>query len=191
MTAGEGSVRAIDLEPRPLADTEGGPSRYLAYLPGLYQSDPFLGRFLRIFEDVLGPIERTVANLPYYVDAAVAPADMLAWLGSWLAIAVDDRWPEERRRELIQSAASLYRWRGTRRGLSQFIKLYTGIEPEIEELNGTGEPFKFRVQLSLPATVTVDEDLLRAVIRIEKPAWSAFDLAITAAAQAPRESGES
>ena len=116
---------------------------------------------------------------------------MLAWLGSWLAIAVDDRWPEERRRELIQSAASLYRWRGTRCGLTQFIKLYTGIEPEIEELNGAGKPFSFRVKLPLPAGATVDEDLLRAVIQVQKPAWSGFELVITAAPQAPRESGDS
>ena len=35
-------------------------SSYVQYLPGPYQSDPFVGRFLMIAESILGPIERTV-----------------------------------------------------------------------------------------------------------------------------------
>lgn len=159
------------------------PGRYLSYLPGLYQSDPFLGRFLRIFEDVLSPVERTVANLPHYFDPTLAPAEMLEWLGSWLAIVVDERWPEERRRELIRSAAALYRWRGTRRGLSELIRLYTGVEPEIDDLSGEGEPFRFRVVLRLQDRAAVDETLLRSVIQIQKPAWAGFELRISVAPQ--------
>ena len=93
-------------------------SSYLNYLPGIYRESHFLGRFLLIFESILGPIERTVDNLPYYFDPELTPPECVAWLGSWLGLVLDERWPEERRRGLIGSAVELYQWRGTRRGLS-------------------------------------------------------------------------
>ncbi|HET6261971.1 MAG TPA: hypothetical protein VFG99_06990, partial [Chloroflexia bacterium] len=41
---------------------EPEPSDLLRYLPAIYSADPFVGRFLHIFEDVLDPISVMVDN---------------------------------------------------------------------------------------------------------------------------------
>lgn len=154
-------------------------SNYLDYLPGVYRESQFLGRFLLVFESILGPIERTVDNISHYLDPALTPPECVAWLGSWLGLVLDERWPEGRRRELISSAVELYQWRGTRRGLSEFVRLYTGITPEIVELSLgelSGAPdraFRFTLRLQVPPGVEIDRTLLESIIDLEKPAFAA------------------
>jgi len=166
----------------PPPGTPTGRSSYMQYLPGLFQSDDFLGRFMLVFETILGPIERTVANIPYLFDPHLVPREMLPWLGSWLGLALDERWPEERRRELLASAARLYAWRGTRRGLSEFIRLYTGVTPEIIEPTPTEVSanrdlaFRVTVRLRPPAGVVIDREILERIIDAEKPAFAAATL---------------
>src|SRR4051812_44500424 len=48
-------------------------SRLLDSLPAIFAEDPFAARFVRIFEDMLDPIEQLVENLPYYFDPPTAP----------------------------------------------------------------------------------------------------------------------
>jgi len=160
-------------------------STYLDYLPGMYQDDAFMGRFLLIFESILDPIERQVADIYHYFDANHAPPEMLKWLGSWLGLVMDDRWPEERRRELVASAAPLYAWRGTKRGLSALLRLYTGVEPEIVEptLSQVSRDLRlaytFTVRLTGPADSLIDEVVLRRIVETEKPAFAAAAIELT------------
>ena len=159
-------------------------STYMDYLPGVYQEDDFLGRYLLIFEHVLSPISRTVDNIPYVFDADMVPRELLPWLGSWLGLLMDDRWPEERRRELVRSAAELFRWRGTRRGMREFIRLFTGYEVEIVEptLSQVGARrdlgHRFIVRLVVGRDEQVDLALLRRVIDAQKPATAAATIEI-------------
>ena len=108
-------------------------SSYLEYLPGLYRDDDFMGQFLLIFESIFNPIENTVDNIPLYFDPRMTPEPMLSWLASWLNLTLDPTWPVEKRRQLVKSASELYRWRGTKRGLTEYLKIYTGNVPEISE----------------------------------------------------------
>jgi phage tail-like protein len=160
-----------------------GRSSYLKYLPPLYAGEDFLGRFLLIFESILNPIDRTITNLPYYFDPRTAPADWLPWLASWLGLVLDETWPADRRRALILAAVDLYAWRGTRRGLAEFLQLYTGVEPEIVEKPATrsdpGAAFRFTVRLALPKGRTVDRALVERIIEAEKPAHAGYALEIT------------
>lgn len=107
--------------------------RLLDYLPPVYREDKLMGQFLKIFDSILTPIENTVDNLALYFDPRLTPETLLPWLASWLDIAMDPQWPLERRRELVGKAAELYRWRGTRRGLSEYLRIYTGKRPQIIE----------------------------------------------------------
>ena len=73
---------------------------------GGHGDDDFLGRFLLIFESILGPIERIADSGHFYFDTRLAPPDMLPWLAQWVGLVLDERWPEDRRRQLIRAAVA-------------------------------------------------------------------------------------
>ncbi len=180
--------------------------RYLDYLPAFYHDDGLMSRFLMVFESFWAPIERQIDHLPFYFDPRLTPADFLPWLASWLNLTLDERWPEEKRRRLVCAAVSLYRKRGTRRGVQEFLALYTGKSPRIIEhraenfclgdgaLLGPGvalgldnKPHTFTVALRLPPLPAVDEEergrkeadrrrIIESIIESEKPAHAGYNL---------------
>jgi phage tail-like protein len=172
-------------------------SRYLQYLPGLYRDDALMGQFLLIFESIMTPIEHTVDNIAAYFDPRITPGIFLTWLASWLGLSLDPDWPEDRRRELVKSAAELYQWRGTRWGLAEYIRIYTGIEPEIREYTpgmtldgdtrlGTGTQLgsgaawcHFTVTLPIDKDAKMDDTKVRTIIEAQKPAHSTYSLRYT------------
>lgn len=184
-------------------------SLLLQHLPSIYQEamlqerdrspaaldTPFFERFLKGFEDALQPIQETLGRLDQLFGGQSAPAEMLPWLATWVALALDDNWPELRRRRLIREAVELYKWRGTRKGLSRYLELYTGIVPEIDDqpvdgmklgpgaLLGTertilgGLPNHcFKVRVKVPKSSPATEETVRAIIESEKPAHTAYEL---------------
>jgi phage tail-like protein len=171
-------------------------SSYLQYLPGLYRDDEFMGQFLLIFEDIMKPLENTVDNLALYFAPRITPESLLPWLASWVDLVLDTTWPIERRRELVSSAAELYRWRGTRRGLSEYLRIYTGSVPEVSEyilgmrldnetklgintqLGSSGEGHHFTVSLELDDKNGVNIDTIRSIIDSQKPAHTVYTLQI-------------
>ncbi len=102
----------------------------LEYLPAIYREDrasaAFLERYLSLFESVFDDVEAGIGALARFMDPRGIPGtpDHLAWLGDWLAVAVDDAWPEGAARAFIARAPELYRMRGTRRGLLAAIECY-------------------------------------------------------------------
>lgn len=120
-------------------------NRLLRLLPGIYRESPYLAEFLRPFEAVLleswsdgagrsqDGFARLLDRIDGFFDPARTPADFLPWLAGWFALDLDDGWDEERRRQYIREAFDLYRWRGTVRGLTRFIEIYTGQRPRIRE----------------------------------------------------------
>lgn len=171
-------------------------SSYIRHLPGLYSKDEFMGRFLLIFESILSPIERTVDNIPLYLDPLLTNEQMLPWLASWIDLTLDPSWPLRRRRELVKSAVELYRWRGTRRGLSEYLRIYTGKTPEIIEhipgpplgpdfklgpsarLGSSGGGFHFTVTVEADDPPDFDTEKIRTIIDSQKPAHTVYTLRI-------------
>lgn len=157
-------------------------STYLDYLPGIYHDSDFLGRFLLIFEHILSPIDRTIENIPDYFDPELAPPDVVTWLGSWLGLVLDARWPDERRRDVVKAAPELFRWRGTKRGLAHFLRLYTGLEPVITEpslrdiANDRNQAYRFTVRLRVGRRSPLSRQLVETIIETEKPAFAACSL---------------
>lgn len=176
--------------------------RYLGYLPGIYQNDDFMGRFLMLFESFWGPIDRQIDSLPFYFDPRMMPADLLPWLAGWFNLALDEHWPEARRRELLRSAVELYRKRGTREGLQAYVELFTGqpiriVEHHNENLALGSTARLGRVALgrgNVPHTFTVivplseerraaepheqrhQRRMIETIIQNEKPAHTRFTL---------------
>lgn len=147
--------------------------KYLEYLPGIYEDDDMMGRFLMLFESFWSPIEGQLEVMPLYFDPKMTTPDFLPWLASWIDLALDEHWPENKRRRLLQNAAGLYRKRGTRRGLQEYLEIYTGQEAQITELRAenfrlgplarlgpgvalgtTNLPHTFVVDLRLPPIVS-------------------------------------
>lgn len=168
-------------------------SSYLKYLPALYADSDFMGRFLMIFESILDPIEDVINNIAYYFDPDTTPDELLPWLASWVNIMLDDTWPVERRRTLVKSAVQLYQWRGTRRGMSEYLRVYAGVEPQITEefggfplgsnamlgfntAIGTGTHNVFTVTLEVDDPDAINVHHLKAIIESEKPAHTAYRL---------------
>ncbi len=176
-------------------------SSYLDYLPSSFRDDEVIGQLLLIFESILKPVENSVDNLALYFDPTVTPESMLPWLACWVGLALDPIVPLGRRRELVRSAADLYRWRGTRRGLSEYLRICTGCVPEISEhipgmrldaetklgintrLGSSGTGFHFAVTLENSGGLTIN--MLRALIDSQKPAYAVYTLNITSAESVP------
>ncbi|MDY6892468.1 MAG: phage tail protein [Chloroflexota bacterium] len=169
-------------------------SSYLEYLPALFRSDEFLGRFLLIFESILKPIENTVDNMASYFDPLLTPQDLLPWLASWIELVLDPSWPEQRRRELIKSAAELYLWQGTKRGMVEYLRIYTGTLPEVTEhiegmrlgsearlgistkIGSAGGGNHFTVTIDLNDDTTIDIEKIVSIIEAQKPAHTIYTL---------------
>lgn len=155
-------------------------SRYLEYLPAVFQQDArpgrtnWLGRFLRGFEAILtgsgdpaapgleelldgipgelGGIERTFEPGPGLDDAHRAPDDFLDWLSGWVALSLRADVAPERQRVLIANAVRLYRIRGTKSGLEQLISLYTTLGATVQEAGP-------RLQIGVHSTVGEDTSI--------------------------------
>ena len=170
----------------------GGPGQ--GFAP--YEDPPFFERFLRGFEDAQEPLREMLSGLYRYFDADSAPADFLPWLATWVALDLDEHWLQLKRRRLIKEAIWLYRWRGTRKGLSRYLEIYSGVKPEINDqpfsgmrlgvetllgrdtiLGGVGA-HTFVVTLAVPDPSAVSEETLRLIIESQKPAHTAYDLRI-------------
>lgn len=111
---------------------------YLENLPAIYRRSDAVGRNLVrelcfLFEHMFDSVEVNLNDGWRFYDPHVAPIEFLDWLANWSAFTLDLDWPEPEKRALIKRAVDLYRIRGTKRGLSLFLKLFTGHEPDIEE----------------------------------------------------------
>lgn len=100
-------------------------------LPSMYADDDFAQRFTAGLDVVLAAVISTLDNLPAYLDARLAPADFLAWLGSWVAVDLDPGWPPELRRTIVAHAVDLHRWQGTARGLVDRLWLCLGVHAQV------------------------------------------------------------
>lgn len=148
---------------------------YLRYLPALYERDELMGRFLMLFESFWSPIDGQLDNIWDYLDTSVAPPSLLPWLASWFGMTLDERWSEAQQRQLLRSLVQLYRKRGTRDGLIEYLEIFTQGKVEIVEHRannfvvghggrlgagvalGRGNlPHTLTVKVSLPAVETGD-----------------------------------
>jgi phage tail-like protein len=125
-----------------------------------------------------------------------APPEFLSWLAGWVALTLRDDWTDDHKRMFIARAAQLYRLRGTKAGVAQFVQTYMGgPQPEIIEeiaefqvgvhsqigvdtfLDG-GTPFFFKVKpkISDPLVFQKQVNIVTALIELQKPAHTSFTL---------------
>lgn len=165
--------------------SENGQHSYTDYLPAMYREDDFTMRFMRIFEDIFRPLEMMIDKMYCRFDPAMTDSSFLPWLSTWVGIHMDERWPEDRRRQLLASAVELYRWRGTKLGMMEYLRIYTGVVPQITEpaAKGRGKaqasplgPHQFMVEIEGVPPGSVDVNIVRSIIESQKPAHTTYIL---------------
>lgn len=183
------------------------------HLPQVYQKADRAGghqlrEFLWIFDHLFADLSRHIDSLHKYFDPLEAPPEYLPWLASWVALTIEQDWPESKQRRLIQQALSIYAMRGTVRGLKMFLSIFTDVEPLLRENEWPFRGFRIgEVRIGVDSLVippvntahccivevpaqfddTSDETLhkLHRIIRMEKPAHTAYYLTFAAAPADP------
>lgn len=110
---------------------------FLRYLPEIYQREDrkqFFERFLAVFQVTYEEMNERIYQMPKLLDAYGTDRQFLEWLTGWIGIADTYMWNEKQLRSLLKNALSLYKLRGTRKAVREYVKLYTGgYEPLIVE----------------------------------------------------------
>ncbi|MFI8894038.1 phage tail protein [Streptomyces paradoxus] len=161
-------------------------------LPAVFADDDLAQRFVGGLDDVLAPILSVLDCLDTYFRPSLAPLDFAQWLGSWVGAETEGDEPESLLRAAVAAAAYLHRIRGTRRGLSEAVRLAFGVEPEITESGGASwdarplGPFPgaprphLHVHLRLPAPTTADRHRLDTLVSAARPAHMPYTVQVTA-----------
>jgi phage tail-like protein len=117
----------------------------LRRLPRIFSQDPastsFLRRYLAMFDGALGELDAEASTRQSLLHPLGAPPEVLPWLGGFLGVVLDERWPLSTQRQVIREAMWLFRFRGTVNGLQRFLELYLGTPPILIEkfrLRGLG-----------------------------------------------------
>lgn len=181
-------------------------SNYLQYLPANLQEQEFVGQFLLAFEKILSGLadlpsddkiitgdsvnppglEEIIDRLYLYFNPQETPETFLSWLAGWVALSLRDDWSVEVKRAFIQQIVKLYRWRGTKQGLTAVLKLYlinAGFGDKVEIFDQFDDfPNYFQVQLTLndrdPEKYWRQARIAKAIIDQEKPAHTYYALKI-------------
>jgi phage tail-like protein len=103
-------------------------------LPMGMLDDDFFVRFVSLFQEVATSYLEGADNVDNVVDVAVAPPELVRWLGSWIGVAaIDSSLPEDLQRTIVRRSGEIFAWRGTRRGLEQFLEVVTGGPADVVE----------------------------------------------------------
>ena len=113
-------------------------SSMVRYLPNLYNRSDLTGRnFVRdllwVFQHEFNATDEKLEGLERFFDPLECPREFLDYIASWVALTLEDEWPEHKKRNLIKKAVELYHLRGTPRGLRIFLRIFTGVDPKIHE----------------------------------------------------------
>ena len=123
--------------------------------------------------------------------------EFLAWLSGWMGLSLKENWDIQRKREVIAKIIPLYRIRGTKKGLEEYIRICTGYNVEIiEEVESfqigktshVGKdtiirgipPYHFIVNVTLPGSQKDGRNkrLIKELIDEEKPIHTNYTLNI-------------
>lgn len=109
----------------------------LDLLPAFWRADPEVARsmdqVLALFEGFFSELDLRIETLPLLFDPRACPDEALDWLAGFIALTLDRRLDEARRRTLVREGASLFRQRGTAPGLARLLTILAGARVDIVE----------------------------------------------------------
>jgi phage tail-like protein len=148
---------------------------------GMLDDDLFV-RFTSTFQEVATSLVEGADNIANVVDVTVAPAELVRWLGTWIGLeSVDSSLDELLQRRLVRQAGRDLAWRGTRRGLEEFLGVVTGGPVVVEESGGIGRDGQLgertpTVTLRVSSTGWMSGDDFVALVSDEIPANVLFEV---------------
>lgn len=124
--------------PAPLADRVGYGTGWLAgNLPVVMAEDPFLARFVAIFEEIATSVRYGADTCVAASDVTVASPAMLRFLGGWIgAPEVHGSLPLDVQRRIVRAAGSVLRRRGTVSALITLLEAVTGEPVDVDDPGG-------------------------------------------------------
>jgi phage tail-like protein len=159
-----------------------------------------VARLLHVIDPMFADFEAVLDGVPDFFDPLQAREDFLPWLASWTALVLRADWSLEQKRDVLFQIIPLYRKRGTKAGLEEYLKIYVGDGASILDVH---EPLQvgvadtvgvdtvvggvptnlFRVNVAFttpdPAEVSRKTESVKAVLDIEKPAHTRYTLTIS------------
>ena len=154
----------------------------IGQLPMGMLDDDFFLRYTSIFEDVATTFLEGADNVANILDVTVAPAEFVRWLGTWIGLeSVDSSLEESLQRRLVRQASKDLAWRGTRRGLEEFLGVLTGGPVVVTESGGISRegglgprtPF---VRVRVASTGWMSAQDFVALVSDEIPANAVFEV---------------
>ncbi|HVF13314.1 MAG TPA: phage tail protein [Acidimicrobiales bacterium] len=152
-------------------------------LPACLAEDHFLRSFMGIIDEVADTVEMQVANLDHLIDVAVAPDQMVQWLGHfWLDVyLLDPSMALDRRRRWVREMGRLLWLRGTADGLTGLLGQVTGTPVEVSDSGGVyalggAPPNPHQVRVWVEDGGLTSDDHLLATVHRELPAEVSFEL---------------
>jgi len=151
-----------------------------ALLPAVFQAavpgSPALAALLDVMEKLHERSEADFASLERFFNPFRTPAELVPFLARMVHLDLEVTTGLDRLRALVSRAAWLAHWRGTQRGLIEFLQTATGVDGfKVDEPSGNGAR-PFHIQVTAPASLRDHEDMLQRIIRQEKPAFVTHEL---------------
>ena len=154
------------------------------------ESESLLSGMLDVMEALPDPSERILDTLQTFFDPYRAPQLFVYYLAGWFDL--DPFWvrnPEDfteaaqlpafpagldRLRDVVARAAYLSKWRGTQKGMIDFLETATGvrgyrIDEQVADADGSVIPFHIRVHV--PQAAAAYRGLIERIVALEKPAY--------------------
>jgi phage tail-like protein len=194
-------------------------SNYLKFLPSIFrgadeETVPFFEKFLKVFGKILTGINDKVLvnteelqgiseiidSIPKYFYPADAPIDFINWLSKCIGLVLKEDWSDTKKREVIRKIIPIYRMRGTKKGLEEYLNIYVtgGVSIKdnlaplqigttstvgVDTIIGGLPPYVFIVDIILavpdPKAIQNMQKTVKDIIDKEKPVHTYYRINIT------------
>lgn len=103
---------------------------WVEYLPEVYQSrnsqNPFLERYLAVFQTMYEEMEEAIRGEEKLLDLTASKEASFQWLTGFLGLERIYGFKTDRLKAYLSQGAECFKRRGTRRGIVELVKAYTG-----------------------------------------------------------------
>jgi len=88
---------------------------------------------IQLSSDINPGIEQTIDKIHEFFDPELTPAEFLQWLAGWVALILREDWKPLPKRRLIKRIVPLYKKRGTKSGLLEYLRIFDLPNVQLDE----------------------------------------------------------